>query len=60
MTMARADVISVFGPVDETLIAEVIATRASFEELREVNRVIPERVLAHVALVAEVFEKLRE
>lgn len=35
MTMARADVVSVLGPVDETLIAEIIATGASVEELRE-------------------------
>lgn len=35
MTMARDDVVSVLGPVDETLIAEIIATGASFEELRE-------------------------
>ena len=35
MTMAREDVVSVLGPADETLIAEVIATGASFEELRE-------------------------
>ena len=35
MTMASEDVVSVLGPVDETLIAEVIATGASFDELRE-------------------------
>ena len=35
MTMASEDVVSVLGPVDETLIAEVMATRASFDELRE-------------------------
>ena len=35
MTMASEDVVSVLGPVDETLIAEVMATGASFDELRE-------------------------
>ena len=35
MIMAREDVVSVLGPVDETLIAELIATDASVEELRE-------------------------
>jgi hypothetical protein len=33
--MAREDVISVLGPIDETLISEVMATGASPEELRE-------------------------
>lgn len=33
--MAREDVISVLGPIGETLIAEVIATGASIDELRE-------------------------
>ena len=33
--MVREEVISVLGPVDETLIAELIATGASLEELRE-------------------------
>ena len=31
-----------------------------FEELAEVDAVVPERVLAHVALVAQVFEELRQ
>jgi hypothetical protein len=35
MTMVRKDVVSVLGPVDETLIAEIIATGASFDDLRE-------------------------
>lgn len=35
MIVARDDVISVLGRVDETLIAEVIAIGASIDELRE-------------------------
>lgn len=35
MTMAREDVVSLLGPIDETLITEVIATGASIDELRE-------------------------
>jgi len=35
MAMSREDVVSVLGPSDETLIAEIIATGASLEELRE-------------------------
>jgi hypothetical protein len=35
MAMAREDVVSVLGPIGETLIAEVIATGSSVEELRE-------------------------
>lgn len=35
MAMSRDDVVSVLGPVDETLTAEIIATGASSEELRE-------------------------
>lgn len=35
MAMAREDVVSVLGSVDEDLIAEIIATGASLEELRE-------------------------
>jgi hypothetical protein len=35
MTMTREDVTSVLGPVDETLIGEVIASGASLEELSE-------------------------
>ena len=33
--MVREEVTSVLGPVDETLIAELIATGASLKELRE-------------------------
>lgn len=33
--MVREEVISVLGLVDETLIAELVATGASLEELRE-------------------------
>ena len=35
MTMTREDVIRVLGPVDESLIVEVLATGASMEELQE-------------------------
>lgn len=35
MTMTREDVIRVLGPVDETLIVEILATEASAEELEE-------------------------
>ncbi|RUM95231.1 hypothetical protein EET67_24490 [Pseudaminobacter arsenicus] len=35
MTMTRANVVSVLGPVDETTIAEIISTGASLDELRE-------------------------
>ena len=35
MTRASEDVVSVLGPLDDTLIAEVIAIGASLEELRE-------------------------
>lgn len=35
MTMTREDVIHVLGPVDETLIVEILATGASTEELEE-------------------------
>lgn len=35
MAMTREDVVSVLGPSDETLIAEITATGASLEELRE-------------------------
>lgn len=33
--MTRDEIVSVVGPVDEVLIAELTATRASVEELRE-------------------------
>ena len=35
-----------------------VGGREVFEELTEVNRVVAKRVLTHVALVAQVFEKL--
>ena len=35
MTMTRQDVLSVLGPVDDVTIAEIIASGASIEELRE-------------------------
>ena len=37
-----------------------VGGREVFEELAEVDGVVPERVLAHVALVAQVFEELRD
>ena len=33
--MTRDDIVSVVGPVDDVLIAELMATDASIEELRE-------------------------
>jgi hypothetical protein len=33
--LTRADVLSVVGPADEVMIADVIATQATFEELSE-------------------------
>ncbi|MER9298576.1 hypothetical protein NKI38_19060 [Mesorhizobium sp. M0621] len=35
MTMTREDILAVLGPTDETLLAEILATGASAEELRE-------------------------
>ncbi|BCG97782.1 hypothetical protein [Mesorhizobium sp. 131-2-1] len=35
MTLTRQDVVSVLGPVDNVTIAEIIASGASLEELRE-------------------------
>lgn len=35
MTMTREDVVRVLGPVDETLIVEILATEASVGELEE-------------------------
>lgn len=35
MTMTRQDVVSVLGPVDDVTIAEIIASGASLDELRE-------------------------
>jgi hypothetical protein len=35
MTMAHRDVVAVLGPADEALIAEVIATDATAEELSQ-------------------------
>lgn len=35
MTMTREDVVSVLGSVDDTMIAEVILSGASLDELRE-------------------------
>jgi hypothetical protein len=35
MTMTREEVVSVLGPVDDTMIAEIISSGASLDELRE-------------------------
>ncbi len=35
MPMTREEIVSVLGPADEALIAEIVATGASYEELRE-------------------------
>ncbi len=35
MSMTREEIVSVLGPTDETLVADILPTGASFEELRE-------------------------
>lgn len=35
MTITREDILAILGPTDETLLAEILATGASAEELRE-------------------------
>ena len=35
MVITRDEVVAVLGPVDETLVADIIATEASLSELRE-------------------------
>lgn len=35
MPITRKEIVSVLGPTDETLIADLVATGASFDELRE-------------------------
>lgn len=35
MPITREEIVSVLGPADETLIAEIVASGASIEELRE-------------------------
>jgi hypothetical protein len=35
MPMTREEIVSVLGPTDETLVADILSTDASFEELRE-------------------------
>ena len=35
MPMTREKIVSILGPTDETLIADILSTGASFEELRE-------------------------
>ncbi len=35
MTMTRNEVVSVLGPVDDDMIAEIVSTGASLDELRE-------------------------
>lgn len=35
MTMTRQEILSVLGPADEALLADIMATHASLEELRE-------------------------
>lgn len=37
MPMTRQEIVSVLGQADLTLIADILATDASFEELREVG-----------------------
>jgi len=33
--MTQEEIVSVLGPTDETLVADILSTGASFEELRE-------------------------
>ncbi|WP_274630830.1 hypothetical protein [Arvimicrobium flavum] len=35
MPMTREEIVSVLGPTDETLVAHILSTGASFKELRE-------------------------
>ena len=35
MPMTREEIVSVLGPTDETLVADMLSTGASIEELRE-------------------------
>ena|GEM_PF-281655 len=35
MTMTREEILSVLGPTDETLIADILSTGVSFQDLRE-------------------------
>jgi len=35
MPMTREEIVSVLGPTDETLVADILSTGASLEELRE-------------------------
>lgn len=35
MTITREEILSVLGPVDDEVVADVMATQASIEELRE-------------------------
>lgn len=35
MSMTREEIVSVLGPTDETLVADILSTGASFEKLRE-------------------------
>ncbi|QDC02735.1 hypothetical protein [Mesorhizobium sp. 8] len=35
MSMTREEIVSVLGPTDATLVADILSTGASFEELRE-------------------------
>lgn len=35
MSMTQEEIVSVLGPTDETLVADILSTGASFEELRE-------------------------
>ena len=35
MPLTREEIVAVLGPTDETLVADILCTGASFEELRE-------------------------
>lgn len=70
MTMTREDVVHVLGPVDETLIVEILATGASIEELEEafawlnaddvLGRQLHRQPTGKVAELCEILEREEE
>lgn len=70
MPMTREDVIHVLGPVDESLIVEVLATGASMEELEEafvwlnaddvLGRQLHRQPSGKVAELCEILERQEE
>jgi hypothetical protein len=57
---ADGDVVYLLDVELAALARRRVGGREVFVELTQINRVVPERVLAHVTLVAQVFEKLCE